>query len=631
MDSNAISTPTTSPAINVSSVDCDRNSHAACDTDIDMHNPVIPTQAVISTDFINENSENQKKIENSQNPKKNSVSVPSVSVPSVSVPSVPVPSVSSSTVASPTTASNPVAPAVNVTRPIQTYAQATAGDKRTPRATTNTNDPSFQNVLMKFERTFKWASHIKILDFKHRDVLEYAISEKRKSGKLFSTSNPAIIKSKEKREELVKIMEIEDFFQNYTSFNMTNEFNRLRNSRISLENYLEFIMSQQHLKDILIYFKIPKDIFTEFPLEKHLESIKNGLTKLSKELDTITQSSNEPDKDLIIIRENLKGALNHLVIFNKKICLNSNFIPNPQDTGSDIFKKDRNLLIEYLNIHLKVTVGNYTYTPGSLLNTMNKESHLIEIEMNSEFTEFNREKLLDHVFNESGIDPSSFFPINTVHFTEEASKAASIVTYGYIEIDSGKSLPLFNDKNFRSRVITKCVHCTACGSREHTRFDCKTSSCAICKKLSHRAKDCYFKKQQRAPIVNPEDPEKHSPKQNSGKAVKPNHKLNYGFQTVEKRKIKSNKPATPEYSKPHSNPFDLLANEEENVDDSIIDEDDTLEKNYPSNEEDALEEGLSTDADQSMDELETSTTQHTATLRHQTKPIELLSKKAGPY
>ena len=127
--------------------------------------------------------------------------------------------------------------------------------------------------------------------------------------------------------------------------------------------------------------------------------------------------------------------------------------------------------------------------------------------------------------------------------------------------------------------------------------------------------------------MNPEDPEKHSPKQNSGKAVKPNHKLNYGFQTVEKRKIKLNKPATPEYSKPHSNPFDLLANEEENVDDSIIDEDDTLEKNYPSNEEDALEEGLSTDADQSMDELETSTTQHTATLRHQTKPIELLSKK----
>ncbi|GMM36873.1 hypothetical protein DASC09_041980 [Saccharomycopsis crataegensis] len=179
MDSNAISTPTTSPAINVSSVDCDRNSHAACDTDIDMHNPVVPTHAVISTDFINENSENQKKIENSQNPKKNSVSVPSVSVPSVSVPSVSVPSVSVPSVSVPsvsvpsvsssTTASNPVAPAVNVTRPIQTYAQATAGDKRTPRATTNTNDPSFQNVLMKFERTFKWASHIKILDFKHRD------------------------------------------------------------------------------------------------------------------------------------------------------------------------------------------------------------------------------------------------------------------------------------------------------------------------------------------------------------------------------------------------------------------------------------------------------------------------------
>lgn len=579
-DFDANSSPLPPPTITVSPVDCDRVSDDACDTDVDMHMSNNSTQTILSSDFINENIENPKKNENVENPKKNE-NTENTKKNSVSPASVLI----TSSVPPPFTSATSAVPAAALTESRKTYAQMATGNGKSPQAMKAKNTSSYQTLMSRFETTFKWASFINILEFKHEDVLEYAINEKKRTGKLFPTSKESIVKSKEKCAELLNIIELEDFFESHTKFNMLNEFNRLRNSRISVKNYLDFIINQQHLKDVLVYFKIPKETFQKHTLEQHLDSIKHGFTKMTDELKKMMVTNEQKNEEMEMIKQNLEAAINHVAILNNKICLKSNFIPTHYLEGKDIFKKDKNKLIEHINNHLKVTIGNHTYSPSTVLNKMDKESHLIEIEMNSEYTEYNREKLLNQLLKEANIDPSSFSPINTVHIADETSKAASIVTYGYLEIDAGKSLPLVNRNDYRSKVITKCVHCTACGGRDHTRYDCRTSSCAICKKTSHRAQDCYFKKSRKADNQDTQENSQEKPKNgnvNYSTSRQGKYTEDQIFEVVERRKSRLNKPTSKSPSKV-TNPFSVLPNDE---DFSMDEEEETVEyENHLTDEE----------------------------------------------
>lgn len=477
------------PEINVSPVDCDRNLDSAGDTSVDMHMSNQATiesqgdsQPSVSIDFVTENSENQKKIENNKTQKNSE----NQKTPKKTNP----------------------APVAAFSR---SYAQIASGSKGASQQGTlimNTTS-TFQNVLAKFERVFKWAKYLKSIKFEHQDVLEYAIKEKGMRGSLFGFDTQKVENVEEKYQEFVKIYTIEKFFKFYTNSHLINEFSRLKQSNIAEEDYIKFIMSHQDKQKIMMSFIIPPEVYRKYELDDHLSTIKDAFQKLiDVKLTNIETDLNDND-DINFIKKALIEAQNYLFISNETICLKSSLIPILKGQLQTKNEKLRNAFIDFVTSHLSVDIEQSTYKPRININKNDKEIQLIEITALETTPDYFVDATIKQALDLAQIEPTSFSVIKSDMTKRPNEELKNRYIYGYLEMEPGKQIPVIHQDNIVSKVITKCLHCINCGSREHTRYNCKQASCAICKKPSHVAKDCYFKR----PKKNVTDDRHENPKQ----------------------------------------------------------------------------------------------------------------------